>query len=178
MGSTLAIAGKNAKPAKEQTPQNLRDARSFLRSNFAVMQKLRTIYPVKTAHHLHLLTGFPLRTCEYWLSKERLAPEAIWALLHSERGLEFLVAGMCDARPKWFGWLLRLGIAGSVMRRRAADRRLLEQTLDAENDLAKAIASTTALSDEEFHRPFLDALGSMAGVQNRPMASTEQKRTR
>jgi hypothetical protein len=96
--------------------------------------------------------------------------------LQSEAGLEFLVAGMGEARPKWFGWLLRLGVAGSVMRRRAADKRLLEQTLDAEHDLAKTIAATAMLQDEEFHRPFLDALGAVGGVQDRGMAPSEKQK--
>jgi hypothetical protein len=176
MSSRFTIAAANAKSSKEQTGQGLRQDRSFLRSNYAAVQKLRTIYPVKTAHHLHLLTGIPLRTCEYCLSKERLSPEAIWALLQSEHGIHFLVAGMGDARPKWFGWLLRLGVAGSVMRRRAADKRLLEQTLDAEHDLAKTIATTAMLQDEEFHRPFLDALGSMGGVQGGGVVAAKEKR--
>ena len=175
MRKQLTILSGNAKAAKEQTHEDLPKFRSFLRSNAAVMKKVRQVYPVKTAHYLHLLTGYPLRTCEYWMSRERLPSEAVWALLQSERGLEFLVAGMSDARPKWFGWVLRLGVAGSVMRRRAADKKLLEQTLDAERDLANTIAATAMLQDEEFHRPFLDALGEAGGIQNRAVATPKER---
>lgn len=66
--------------------------RNFLRFGPRVMQTARGIFPNKTAHNLAGITGDPVRTWEYWLSKERLPGEALAALLESEHGLQFLDA--------------------------------------------------------------------------------------
>jgi hypothetical protein len=162
---------------KEQTLQTLREDRNILRSDSSVLHAVKQNYPVKTAVYLSQLTGAPIRTCEYWLSTDWLPSEAVWALLKSEDGIQYLAAGMEDARPEWWKRLLRLGIAASAMRRRAADQRLIEQTLEADRDLNQAIARATALSvqDEEFHRPFADALNSFLGVPDRALAQSKKR---
>lgn len=166
----------SANRPKEQKRESFPKDRKFLRSNSAVIAAYRARYPVKTAVWLHIDTGAPIRTCEYWLEKDRLPSEAIWALLQTDMGINYLVAGMSAMRPNlpsWFTWLLKLGLTASVLRRRAADRRLLEKTLGADRDLAAAIARTEAalaVSDEDFHRPYVDALRAMGGVPGGAMA--------
>ena len=117
----------------------MRRNRKPLQSNAAVLQKVRDEFPVKTAVYLSDLTGQPVRTCEYWIANQTLSPEAIWALLRSERGLQFLIAGMDGARPQWFAQLLRIGAVSSVMRRRDADLRLIRRVLGADDNLAAAL---------------------------------------
>lgn len=177
MTACFSIIGEKAKRPKEQTRVALRERRNYSRSNVLILNKFRDLYPVKTSVYLSEVTGFPVRTCEYWMSKDTLPAEAIWALLQSEHGLELLTAAMHDARPSWWKRLLKVGLIASVMRRREADLRLLQKTLDADRDLTSAIANSTALClhDEEFHRPFLDAVGAMAGVQNSAVAEPSKR---
>lgn len=138
-----------------------------------LMQKARALFPVKTAQHLSEITGYSLRACEAWLGDEAKIPvDAYAALIRSQWGLEFIIVGMGPARPAWWAWLLRAGAVASAMRRRAADRRLIEQALDAERDLSAAIARASAFSDEDFHRPYVDAFSSMAGAPDRPLATS------
>lgn len=178
MPTASVVLGGNAKTRKEQTRGSLRRVRNYSRSDFLVLQKFRDLYPVKTAVYLSEVTGFPVRTCEYWLGHETLPSDAIWALLHSQHGLEILAAAMHDARPEWWKRLLRVGVIASVMRRRERDMDLLKKTLGADRELTAAIARTTALSisDEEFMRPYVDAVSTMAGGTDRPVAPETGRR--
>ena len=188
MAVCFSIVGGNAKVGEEQTRESLRDRRNYSRANFLVLNKFRELHPVKTAVYLSEATGFPIRTCEYWLSNETLPSDAIWTLLQSRHGLEILAVAMHDARPEWWKRLLRVGLIASVMRRRETDLRLLEQTLGADRELTIAIARATSLSEDEFHRPYVAALDDQqvhgahaAGsrVQHRPMdASGKGSRVR
>lgn len=150
------------------------DHRSSLRTTARVMQKARGLFPVKTAAHLSEITRFSLRSCEAWMAGDTKMPaDALTALLHSDWGLDFLVCVMAQNRTRWWTWLLRAGAAATVIRRRAADRRLLESVLNADRDLADALARTeVALSfqDQDATRPLLDALGAMGGVPGRSLA--------
>jgi hypothetical protein len=76
------------------TADHCGNRRRALRLNQSVMQKSRAVFPVKTAFHLSDITGYSLRSCEYWLSEKAVIPsDALTALLHSEWGREFLSAG-------------------------------------------------------------------------------------
>lgn len=137
------------------------------------MQKARGLFPVKTAFQIAEITRYSVRSCEAWMAGETKIPaDALVALIRSEHGLDFLAAVMADSRPPWWGWLLRLGVAASAMRRRAADRRLLEQALSADQDITDAIADADALlvRTTNVHRPFSDALGAMVGAPHRAVA--------
>jgi hypothetical protein len=69
------------------------------------MQKSRDIFPVKTAHHLADITGYSLRTAEYWLSEKSVMPaDALASLIQSEWGREFLTAVMMENTSRW--WIL------------------------------------------------------------------------
>lgn len=178
MAACFSIVGGNAKSGKEQTRETSRRVRNYSRSDFLVLQKFRDLYPIKTAVYLSEVTGVPVRTCEYWLSHETLPSDAIWALLRSQHGLEILAAAMHDARPEWWKRLLRIGLISSVMRRRERDLDLLKKTLGADRELTAAIARTTALSvsDEDFMRPYVDAVGAMGSGNDRTMAPNGERR--
>src|SRR6266576_607986 len=78
--------------------------RRALRLNKSVMQKSRDVFPVKTAHHLADITGYSLRTAEYWLSEKVVIPaDALAALIQSEWGREYLAAVMAGNTSRW--WL-------------------------------------------------------------------------
>lgn len=155
-------------------------SRRPLRTVPAVMQKAQALFPSKTALHLSEITGFSTRSCEAWLAGDAKIPsEAIGSLMRSDWGLEFIVAIMADSRPSWWSWLLKVSVTASVLRRRAADRRLLERALSADREMADAIArAETALvfQGEEHHRPYLDGLDALAGVSGGAVASTGKAR--
>lgn len=158
---------------REQTNQTLRKRRKVSGSTRRVLDRARSIFPVKTAHYLHLLTGYPVRTCEHWLAKGRMPDAAMWALLQSEHGIRFLVAGMEGARPAWWSRLARVGLLTNVLRRRAADLRLFKDVVEADRDLTDAIAraeTAAAFQDEKLHRPYVDALREMGGLSDSAVA--------
>lgn len=180
MATCFSIIDGKAKKPREQTRAPLRRVRNYSRSNFLILNRFRDFHPVKTAVYLSEITRAPVRTCEYWLAEDTLPADAIWALLQSERGLEYLTAAMADARPPWWKRLLRVGLIASVMRRRETDLRLLQKTMESDRDLTTAIARATALSfhDEEFHQPFIDAVSAMDRVSSVPVAAPSKERER
>lgn len=122
--ASIAVAGK----ANSLTATSCGRIRKFLRFGPRVMQTARGLSPLKTAHYLSQATGYPLRTCEYWLSKETLPAEALGALLASEHGLQYLDA-----------------IAGQSVWWRAA-RRALAAAEEQEHKLQEAINAVQALA--------------------------------
>lgn len=95
-----AIAADVAENANQRPATCCGRSRNFLRRGSVVMQTARGLFPSKTARHLSGITGDPVRTWEYWLSKERLPGEALGALFQSEHGLAFLDA-LCSGSPWW-----------------------------------------------------------------------------
>jgi len=118
------------------------------------------------------------RTVRYWRAASR-APSAgdLATILRGEDGLSFLSAIMADARPAWWK-LFQQQVAAIDARRlqRAAERRL-QEALDARSDITDAIARADALlvGDPHFYRPHADAVRSMAGVSDRPVAPASKR---
>ena len=164
---THAIANLGAAPRRIEPC-------SPLHSTVLVMQKARGLFPLKTSQHLSEITGFSLRACAAWLGGEAKIPaDALAALLRSEWGLEFLSSLMAESSVVWWRRLLRVNIVASVLRRRAADKRLLERALESDRDLTDTMArAATALciQDEDFGSVFADGVRSVARPPDRPMA--------
>jgi PIN domain nuclease of toxin-antitoxin system len=115
------------------------------------MQKSRTVFPVKTAYYLADITGYSLRSCEYWLSEKSVIPaDALTALLHSEWGREYLSAVMSDATPRWWlqlkAWIASVDLAAAEMKQRRKLRELLDVTAQANSH-----PSSSFVSDPDFH---------------------------
>lgn len=164
--SALAVGGANSGTAKACGRK-----RNFLRTNSLVMQKARSLSPLKTAEFIAEITGRPVRTVEYWLSTERLPGEAIGALIQSEHGLEFVAAIADAARPAWWR---------KVRRALAMSDEKLQRVREAQNaatELAAAIARATVaagVSLEELDRVAPAAIVEAAprsGVPGRPVAA-------
>jgi hypothetical protein len=89
---------------------------------------------------------------------------------------------MANARPEWWRICSALMDAADIRKMQmAAQRRIaktIEGVLDADRSLSAAIhrAEALAVQDEEHLRPHLDALRSMARIQNSPMASSKGRR--
>ena len=137
-----------------------------MRLTKSVMQTARGCWKVKTRLHLSEITGFSLRACAAWLGGEAKIPaDALAALLRSEWGLEFLSSIMAESRAPWWRRLLRVNIVASVLRRRAADKRLLERALESDRDITDTMAraaTSLCVQDEDFGSVFADGVRSMA----------------
>jgi len=147
------------------TAQMCDTSRTELRLTANVMRAARNCWSVKTRLHLAEITGYSVRACESWLAGERKIPaDALAALIRSDWGRDFLAAVMAESRAPWWRRFLRIDIVASVKRRHAADRRLLEQVLEADCEtfdaVARAEAAFAAVSvhDPEFHGMGHDAL--------------------
>ncbi|HEY1980724.1 MAG TPA: hypothetical protein VGH13_11605 [Xanthobacteraceae bacterium] len=115
-----------------------------------IVDKAREIFPVKTAAQLADITGYPLRTVEYWLTgNSKIPTDAFVALLHSDHGREFLAGVMTDATPRW--WLQLKAFFGAIDLAVAQriHRRKMKALLDA--DFASQIPHAALFQDEEFY---------------------------
>ncbi len=148
MNSTSAIATNRANFV---TADHCGNRRRALRLNQSVMQKSRAVFPLKTAFHLADITGYSLRSCEYWLSEKSVIPaDALAALLHSEWGREFLAAVMSDTTPKWWlrlkAWIASVDLAAAEIKQRRKLRELLDVTAQATSH-----PSAFPVSDPDFY---------------------------
>lgn len=99
--------------ANRVTADHCGNRRRALQLNRCVMQKARDLFPLKTSRHLAEITGYSLRSVEYWLSGKVVLPaDALAALHHSEWGRDFLATVMADNTPRW--WLLLKAWIGAV----------------------------------------------------------------
>jgi hypothetical protein len=173
--SSVAVANRRAEEVFVKT-------RAPIRISAPIASRARTLWPVKTAAQLAEITGFSQRACEAWLADDAKIPaDALAALIRSTAGLYFLVAIMGAAKPPWWFWFLRASAVASAMRRRADDRKLIERAMGADHELATTMARAAAalsVQDEEFARPWADALGAMAGLGDCPMAAAPTPKPR
>lgn len=150
-----------------------------MRLTNSVMQTARGCWKVKTRLHLSEITGYSVRACESWLACERKIPaDALAALIRSEWGLEFLSSLMAESSVAWWRRLLRVNLVASVLRRRAADKRLLEKALESDDALAKTMgraATALSLQDEDFGSVFADGVRAMVGAPRRAVAASKGK---
>lgn len=171
MTTGMRVAAANGNPAGGQV---FGKDRTGVRITGPLMRVAHSLFSSKVAPEIAAITGYSARAVEHWISGDReISTDALARLLRSEHGLQFLVAIMGEARPRWWTWFLRLGVVSRVLRRRQADIKLLREAMDADRDLTAAIARADSLlvQDEDFHRPFADAFRTMAGVQDRAVAS-------
>lgn len=146
-----ATSAKADNRANFVTADHCGNRRRALRLNQSVMQKSRSVFPVKTAFHLADITGYSLRSCEYWLSEKAVIPsDALTALLHSEWGREFLAAVMSDATPRWWlrlkAWMASVDLAAAEIKQRRKLRELLDDATQATSHPSSAF-----VSDPDFH---------------------------
>jgi hypothetical protein len=114
------------------TADDCGNRRRALRLNASVMQKSRDVFPLKTAFHLAEITGYSLRTCEYWLSEKVAIPsDALAALIRSEWGRQYLAAVMAETTPKWWrtlnSYLRRISVDAMKAAQEREYRLMLEE---------------------------------------------------
>lgn len=146
----------------------------------AVMRKAHSLWPRKTAAEVAAIAHVLPRAAERWTEgKREISADALARLLRSEQGIHFLVAVMGDARPRWWSALLRMGLVGSIQRRREADLRLLRRVADANRtaEHAAALEASLLVQDAEFHEPYVAGLrASMARPQDFTVDAVAQRR--
>lgn len=142
------------------------------------LDAVRAAFPEHTRKLVASIVGLSAGATKKKLEGDRpFKADELAAMLRTERGFELLTAVMADAKPAW--WVL----CSAFMEVRTAQRlqakarrriaRAVRSTLNADADLTAAIARAELFSDEEFHRPHADALRSMAGIPDRPLAQTK-----
>ncbi len=150
-----AASATTASRANYVTADHCGQRRRALRLNSAVMQKSRAVFPVKTSHYLADITGYSLRSCEYWLSEKAVIPaDALAALLHSEWGRDFLAAAMTDNTPRWWmqlkAWASAIDYAAAERKQRRKLRELLDEACVAPP--SDPYSHAAVLQDEDFYR--------------------------
>jgi hypothetical protein len=126
-----------------------------------VVRAARALWPRKLSANLSAIAEVEQRTAERWLAgTQDMSADALARLIRSEHGMEFLAAIMADAPPRWWG---RLRATSKVAAMRREQLRIQEALHEAEQLAATLARAETALavSDEDFHRESIDALGSM-----------------
>jgi hypothetical protein len=132
------------------------------------------LWPTKTDYQLAARTKTSDRACRDVLKgRSTLSGESLANLLRSDEGLLFLTAIMADAKPAW--WV------GFLSHKKLTDKRALaaiaqqeiREALHEFDQLDAALARTETalgLSDADFHRESIDAIGAVRGAAHRPMA--------
>lgn len=134
------------------TADHCGNRRRALRLNAAVMQRSRELFPLKTAANLAGITGYSLRSCEYWLSGQAVIPsDALATLLHSPQGRDFLAVVMADNTPRWWlqlkAWMASVDLAAAEIKHRRKLRELLDDAAQASSH-----PSAFPISDPDFYQ--------------------------
>lgn len=137
------------------------------------------------------------RTAKHRLGGTRdYTVDELRTLLRSEDGLEFLMAVMGDATPKWWRWLTKVMTLAAVRRRQHEDaqeilkletandvdvgaRRRIKGALNADKRISAAVAraeTTLGLSRPDVDRVGAAADGGMVRVSGSAMAQAPAKR--
>jgi hypothetical protein len=149
MASTSTITANRANYVTADYCGNRRRA---LRLNAAVMQKSRDLFSLKTAHHLAEITGYSLRSCEYWLSEKVVIPsDALAALIQSEWGREYLAAVMTEQTPRWWMRLKALFKRMDADAALALQERKYREMLDEQAIESRAYPSAPMFQDDPFY---------------------------
>lgn len=138
------------KYANSGTARSCGERRKGLRLNSQVMQISRSLFPIKTSQHLSDLTGYSVRSCEYWLSEKAVIPsDALASLMQSHKGRAYLVAVMADSTPRWWlllkAWIKRIDYEAAEI----AHRKHLRELLDEE--AARSHPPAFLVQDEAFY---------------------------
>jgi hypothetical protein len=176
VNATLAVSA-NRRGARSCTS----NARSCT-ENESIVSFVKNLVPRKTWAFLSEKLGICERTAKHRLAgKREFTASELAVLLRQERGRELLVAIMGDAKPTWWVEVYRQFKIHDARKAALLAERDLQEAINAVDDTTAAIARTETalvLQDEEFHRPHVDALRSMAGVRNRTVAAATNRRGR
>lgn len=97
-------------------------------------------------------------------------------LLQSEEGIQFLVALMDRARPRWWQAVLKMGVLGSIEQRRQADLKLMRRVFDADRTAASSFSDSFRSQDPDFFGAVLAGFDEVAaiGPPVRPVGKTRR----
>jgi hypothetical protein len=132
---------------------------------------LRKRHPQKTAEHVSAETSIPAGTVAKWLERGS-SPGAVGILLMVMAfGPEFLAEAYAEKTPEWVKEAIAIRAASQRVKARI-EPILIEGLRDENRKLNARMASLEAalgISDPEYHRPTLDALGSIPRGGHRPV---------
>lgn len=167
MISSVAITQQTS---NKQSPKVRTEIPQSADTNTTLIGIVKRLFPLKPSAFLASLIGISERAARGKVFGEReFTADELASLIRSEHGFEFLTAIMVDARPRWW---LRLRATSRVSAMRKEQLRIQEALHEAEQLAAVLARAETALavSDEDFHRGDIDALGSARSDLRRTMA--------
>lgn len=184
MPRASAISPNSANFGGHKTAPDVAELVSGLTVYQAITAVLQFKEPRKTWAFLAGLVSRPNDEMSESVAKHRISGrrdysvEELQRLLHSEDGLDFLVAVMGDSTPTWWRWMTKVMTLAAVRRRQAEDaqeilkletaadadvgaRRRIKGALNADKRISAAVArAETSLG---LSRPNLDRVGGVAG---------------
>jgi hypothetical protein len=138
--------------AKTDAARPCGERRKGLRLNSQVMQISRGLFPVKTSQHLSEITGYSVRSCEYWLSEKSVLPaDALASLIQSDWGREFLSCVMTDTTPLWWLKIKALIKRTDIDALRAREDRHYRELLNEKAEAARAYPTAPEFQDDDFY---------------------------
>lgn len=138
--------------AKNESAKACGSRRNKLRSNLRLVTTAREVFPTRTAIELSAITGYSVRTAEYWLTgKKRVPMDAFVALLHTDDGREFLAGVMTNDAPLWWQRLKAFFKAIDLAAARRAHNRRMKALLDG--DFGDDISDAEVLPGAKYDRP-------------------------
>lgn len=150
----------------------------------ALTNLLKGLFPRKPWAALADLVGISPRTARHRIEGTRdYSADELAELIRSEHGFEFLRLIMAGHQPHWWRICAPLMDVAEVQRMQIAARRRLNRAVsgavDADRSIEASIAraeAALAFSDEDFHRPQLDAIRAVARASHRSVATTAKRR--
>jgi hypothetical protein len=177
--NVLATAGKSNVKGAENSPKQDRIRHHTL----SVMRAARSCFPSKTVEQLVAITEASETTVKEWMRGEReMRLDHFCRLLATEHTMSFLDAATEKKRPViWRLLKLLIGVTNATKLQNAAQKILQREVsgafeANAITEQALSRAHALLIQDEDFHSEHFAALGSLAGMDNRPMAQAGKVR--
>jgi hypothetical protein len=159
------------------TTETCGGSRKNLRCDVQVISVCQALFPIKAALNISDLTGYPLRTVEYWFAGGKMPADALALLIRSEYGLSFVAAIMTDAQPSWWRKIKSYVLSLDSLSFHRVAQRKLKEALDEDTQFNADFARTQAslsVRDEDFFGPHLDALRATGPQSHRSVADKKR----
>lgn len=169
--ATMTAATKRANRGGDRTcTKNAR----LVPATIEIANVFRHLFERKAWAAVGELLGLQERSAKYRLAGEReFTVDELRTLLRSEVGIHFLARLMGEARPRWWQGFLANVAAGDARRAIRKHQRELQEAINAVESLDGTLARAEAalsVSDEDFMRPHVDALRTVARAPHRTLA--------
>lgn len=169
-GHGLLFMRRTSSNAAISANQVASEAGSPSPQNGATVATIKNLFPQHTRKALARLLGLSDGAARKKLTGERaFSASELAALLRSEHGLDFLAAIMAGASPRWWVQVQSAFKLGAMRRHRQQLQEAINEAERLGDTLARA-ETALGVCDADFHRPQVDALGTLRSDLCRPLA--------